>query len=70
MQCNRCPNEIPVERLKILPETKLCVDCSRAVGGEFQMVPVLVNHSKVGSLKRNYGSIDVVRVRRQLPPVK
>lgn len=28
-QCTDCGNDIPVERLKFLPHTALCVDCAR-----------------------------------------
>ena len=28
MKCNKCGNEIPAERLEILPNTTTCVKCS------------------------------------------
>ena len=33
--CERCGAMIPPERIEVLPETRLCVACSKAVGGEF-----------------------------------
>lgn len=32
-KCERCGNEIPVERLEALPTAKLCVTCKQEVGG-------------------------------------
>jgi hypothetical protein len=59
---------IPPERIELLPETRLCVECSKAVGGEFELSFVPENLSKTGSLKKNYGSITVKKTRRPLPP--
>lgn len=63
--CERCRREIPAERLEVLPETRMCVECVRAVGGEFDLVISPENLGKAGSLKKNYGSFGVVRVRRR-----
>jgi hypothetical protein len=41
---------IPPERIEVLPETRLCVACSKAVGGEFDLTIVPENLSKAGSL--------------------
>jgi len=51
--------------LEVLPETRMCVECVRAVGGEFDLVISPENLGKAGSLKKNYGSFGVVRVRRR-----
>ena len=59
---------IPVERIEVLPETRLCVACSKAVGGEFDLTFVPENLAKSGSLKKNYGSFAVKKTRRPLPP--
>ena len=64
-QCERCRREIPAERLEVLPEARMCVECVRAVGGEFDLVISPENLAKAGSLKKNYGSFGVVRVRRR-----
>jgi len=62
--CERCGTMIPIERIEVLPETRLCVNCSQAVGGEFDLIVVPENLSKSGSLKKNYGSFDVKKSRK------
>ena len=62
--CERCGAMIPSERIEVLPETRLCVACSKAVGGEFDLTIVPENLSKAGSLKKNYGSFNVKKTRR------
>ncbi len=42
-----------------LPNTRLCVKCSQAVGGEFEFSYVPENLATAGRLKKNYGSITV-----------
>lgn len=37
MNCERCHKKIPQERLKVLPDTRLCVKCSSAVGGDYEI---------------------------------
>jgi len=65
--CERCGAMIPPERVEVLPETRLCVECSKAVGGEFDLSIVPENLAKAGSLKKNYGSFNVKKTRRQIP---
>jgi hypothetical protein len=36
MLCTRCDEKIPAERLEAIPETELCVKCSRDVGGDYK----------------------------------
>jgi len=67
-RCQRCNADIPAERLEALPDTRLCVACSRAVGGEFRVTAVPENLGKSGSLKKNYGGWTVHKTRRPLPP--
>ena len=62
--CERCRQMIPPERVEAVPETRLCVKCSREVGGEFQLMVTPENLSKSGSLKKNYGSFEVKKVRK------
>ena len=64
--CQVCKQEIPAARLEALPETRVCIDCSKKIGGEFQLELVRENLSKSGSLKKNYGSFDVKKTRRKL----
>jgi hypothetical protein len=66
--CQRCGIIIPLERIEVLPQTRLCVACSAAVGGEFDVSIVPENLAKSGSLKKNYGSFDMKRTRRRPPP--
>jgi hypothetical protein len=66
--CQRCGQMIPQERIEVLPDTRLCVACSKEVGGEFDLSIVPENHAKTGSIKKNYGSFSVTKTRKPLPP--
>ncbi|HEU0032598.1 MAG TPA: TraR/DksA C4-type zinc finger protein [Kofleriaceae bacterium] len=66
-QCERCNAVIPAARVKALPGTWLCIECSEEVGGEFVLVAKQENLGKAGSLKLNYGGVTVTKKRRQLP---
>jgi hypothetical protein len=66
--CKRCGEEIPAERLEALPDTWLCVKCSQAVGGEVEMIARQVQTNKKGSLKKNYGGIEIVKRPKEIPP--
>ena len=35
--CQRCKVMIPLERLEALPQTRLCVQCSRLTGGDLRL---------------------------------
>jgi len=35
--CERCNAEIPAERIEALPDTVICMKCSKAIGGEFKL---------------------------------
>jgi hypothetical protein len=67
--CQRCGSLIPVERLEALPETRLCIACSQAVGGDFDVTAVSENLSKSGSLKKNYGGWTIHKKRKPIRPV-
>src|SRR4029077_7103472 len=54
--CQRCGKEIPERRLQALPSTRLCVDCSQDIGGDFETYVIPENTGKPGSMKKNYGS--------------
>jgi hypothetical protein len=62
--CHRCGAEIPERRLTVLPETRLCLNCSEEIGGDFKTYVIPEHTGKPGSLKRNYGSWKVTRKRR------
>lgn len=66
--CARCKAEIPAERVEALPEARLCIQCSEAVGGEFELKFTQENLSKPGSLKKNYGGINLQKTRRPIEP--
>jgi hypothetical protein len=66
--CERCGVAIPAERMEALPETRVCVKCSQAIGGEFEMRIVPENLGKSGSLKKNYGSWTIQKVCRRIRP--
>jgi hypothetical protein len=60
--------EIPAERLEAIPETMVCVQCSKEMGGEFQLVVTPERTSKEGSLKQNYGGYDMKKIRKPIRP--
>ena len=62
--CERCGVEIPVERIEVLPDTRLCVKCSSEMGGEFRISVTPENLAKSGSIKKNYGSFAIKKTRR------
>jgi len=65
--CERCGNQIPAKRLEVLAYTRLCIQCSEAIGGDFKTYVIAENtHSKSGSMKKNYGSW---KVKRKLPAI-
>jgi hypothetical protein len=59
---------IPPERAEALPETRLCMACSREVGGDFVITVVPENLAKSGSLKKNYGGLTIRKTRRRIEP--
>jgi hypothetical protein len=69
-QCERCGEDIPEARMRALPETRLCLDCSQEIGGDFVTYVVAENTGKPGSLKKNYGSWSVKRKLRPITPKK
>lgn len=64
--CESCSQPIPAGRLEALPDTIICVKCSEEIGGEYHMYFTEDNVSKVGSMKKNYSSITVKKVRRHI----
>jgi reverse gyrase len=64
--CERCGGEIPAERVEALPDTHVCVECSRKIGGEYILRAVPENLAKSGSLKKNYASWGVRKTRRPI----
>jgi hypothetical protein len=68
--CERCRTPIPQARLEALPETRLCVKCSQAIGGDFVVSVVNENLGKSGSLKKNYGGVSLRKTRRRIVPLE
>ena len=65
--CQRCGEEIPERRLKVLPDTRLCLGCSQEIGGDFKTYVIPEHTGKPGSLKRNYGGVTRKKRRREFP---
>ena len=66
--CERCDAEIPPARVKVLPGTWLCIECSQEVGGDFVLIAKQENLGKAGSLKLNYGGVSIKKQRRVIKP--
>jgi hypothetical protein len=62
--CRLCDVEIPAGRMKALPDTLLCVDCSEKIGGEFELEVTVSTTGKAGSLKRTGQDVAVKRRRK------
>jgi len=67
--CARCRIEIPAERLEVLPQTRLCIACSRAVGSDFVLTVQVKNLGKSGSLKRGSNEVSTRLKRRVIEPL-
>lgn len=68
-RCKRCEKEIPAERLEVLPDTEVCTECSKAIGGEVKLLVSMDSTGKAGSLKKNYGGISVTAVKKPIIPL-
>jgi len=62
--CEHCNAVIPPARVKAMPGTWLCIQCSEEAGGEFVLIAKQENLGKAGSLKLNYGGVTVTKKRR------
>ncbi len=70
--CERCKGPIELERLEVLPETRLCARCAHKVdklyGGEFDIVHVTRGTGK-GGIKITGQEVEGTRKKRKrLPP--
>ena len=64
--CAVCKKEIAAERLEVVPETWLCLEHARQIdkyGGEFKVTARQESLGKAGSLKKNYGGVNVSKRR-------
>jgi hypothetical protein len=66
--CHRCKSPIPPERLDALPDTWLCIACSKKMGGDYEVSFSEENIGKAGSLKKNYGGLSIRKRRRKIEP--
>lgn len=67
--CEMCNAEIPAARVRAIPGTWLCLECSEEVGGDFTYTATQENLGKAGSLKLNYGGVGkITKKRRALKP--
>jgi hypothetical protein len=60
--CEICGQPIDPERIEVIPETTLCGEHARSIakhGGEFILTSRRVSLGKTGSLKKNYGDVNV-----------
>lgn len=64
--CKRCDALIPPERVEAIPDTELCVACSQSVGSEWQYSFSRESTGKAGSLKKNYGGVNIRKRRREI----
>ncbi len=64
--CRICGDAIPSERLEVIPDTLVCVRCSRKIGGEFELKVRVGGTGKAGSLKITGQEVTIKRQRRRL----
>ena len=67
--CEICDELIDPERVEAVPATRLCTEHARLIqkhGGEFLLTAQHERTSKPGSLKRNYGGVDIQKERNTL----
>jgi hypothetical protein len=63
--CQRCKVMIPASRCEVFPETRVCVKCSEAIGGEFIYEAVTRGVSK-GGIKITGTEVVEIRQRRKV----
>ena len=64
--CRICGSEIPKERLEIIPDTEVCVRCSKKIGGEFELKVTVGGTAKPGSLKITGQEVSIKRQPRRV----
>ncbi len=65
-RCVSCKAVIPPERLEVIPDTLVCVNCSQKMGGAFELEVRIGGTGKAGSLKKTGQEISVKRQRKTL----
>jgi hypothetical protein len=64
--CLICKKIIDTERAEAIPDTRLCIEHAKEIikyGGEFTLTGTTETTSKQGSLKKNYGGVNVNKTR-------
>jgi hypothetical protein len=64
--CAACKQEIAAGRLEAVPDTWICRQCAGKIekyGGEFTITARQESLGKAGSLKKNYGGVNVSKRR-------
>jgi hypothetical protein len=64
--CRLCGEEIPKERVEMIPGTLVCVKCSQKIGGEFKLKVRFGSSGKAGSLKKTGQELSVELVEKEL----
>ena len=64
--CRICGAEIPKERLEVIPDTEVCVRCSKKIGGEFELKVTVGGTAKPGSLKITGQEVSIKRQPRRV----
>ena len=64
MNCTMCGTEIPEGRLQAIPDTLVCVECSKKIGGEFELKVTIGSVGKAGSLKKTGQELGIKRQRK------
>jgi hypothetical protein len=59
--CRICGVEIPKERLEAIPDTLVCIGCSKKIGGEHELKVTVGGTGKAGSLKITGQEVTVKR---------
>jgi RNA polymerase-binding transcription factor DksA len=63
-RCKSCDKLIPADRLRVMPNTRVCVACAEELGAEHAPVATYESLGKVNSLKKTYGGV-TIRWRRR-----
>ncbi len=64
MNCIECGNQIPFERLQIVPDTEYCVNCVDKNAAPF-VARMLFNHKTAGEVFIAKGTENVRRLNRE-----
>jgi RNA polymerase-binding transcription factor DksA len=63
-RCKSCDKVIPADRLRVMRNTRVCVECSAELGPEDVAVASYESLGKANSMKKTYGGV-TIRWRRR-----